>query len=82
MLEKLARALDVSVSAFSEETAQSVTVDGLPPGLVKFLETRGRELGVRKSDVELLESIRFRGRQPDDPRDWEFLFLCLERWAR
>lgn len=81
VLEKLAGVLGVSVSDFSE-AAPELDVEGVPAGLQAFVRARGRELGVRKSDVEMMRSIRFRGRQPDNPEDWELLFLFLKKWAR
>ena len=82
VLEKVARALGVGVSEFSDIRPEPVSPKGLPAGLQEFVQTRGRHLGITKADLEVLRSINFRGVQPRDPEAWELLFLFLKRWAR
>ena len=82
ILEKLAKALGVPVSEFSEVKVEPRQERPLPAGLAEFVRKRGRELGLTKSDVEVMRNIHFRGIQPRKPQDWELLFLFLKKWAR
>ena len=83
LLQRLAGALGVDVSEFCETTpAARARQDELPPGLAEFVKTRGKALGVLKGDVESMKNVQFRGQQPDNPEDWEYLFLFLKRWLR
>ena len=81
VLQRIASALGVDVSEFSED-AGSLSEEGLPRGLAGFLRERSRPLGVRKADIEVMKNIHFRGKQPDSPEDWELLFLFLKKWAK
>lgn len=56
--------------------AEENVPEGLPPSL--------RELGERRKDIheqdlKMLASIRFRGQQPTDPKDWEYLYETIRR---
>ena len=83
VLQRLANALGVEVAEFCETTPTTRTPqDDLPSGLAEFVKTRGKALGVLKGDIESMKNIQFRGKQPDSPEDWEYLFLFLKRWAR
>ena len=82
VLERLARALGVSVSEFSEEKEQPERTENLPPGLAECARHRGKHLGIRKTDLDVMQNIHFRGHQPDNAEDWELLFLFLKKWAR
>ena len=83
VLEKLACALGVTVSDFSEaEVRQDRQVDELPKGLAAFYKERGSHLGVSKRDIEVMKNVSFRGRQPEAAEDWELLFLFLKKWVR
>ena len=82
VLEKLARALGVTVSDFSQgETAQDGECNELPQGLATFYQERGHSLGVSKRDIDVMKHVNFRGRHPDSPEDWELLFLFLRKWV-
>lgn len=82
LLQRLANALGVSVSELCDVPQEPVQTSALPPGLVKFIQTRAQVLGIRKQDIETLKDIRFRGQQPDTPEDWELLFLFLKKWVK
>jgi len=84
VLQRLASALGVGVSEFSEQDNLQDLAEGaeMPSGLHKFVAARGRILGVRKTDIEVMENIHFRGKQPEKSEDWELLFLFLKKWAR
>jgi transcriptional regulator with XRE-family HTH domain len=82
VLEKVARALGVGVSEFSDVRSEPVSPKGLPVALQAFVQAKGKSLGVTRADVEVLRGINFRGVQPRDSEAWELLFLFLKRWAR
>ncbi len=81
VLQKLCGALSVTLSDLCDVERPGIVLEGLSPGLAMFVEKRAVELGVHKADVETLKNIRFRGRQPDKPEDWELMFLFLKKWA-
>jgi transcriptional regulator with XRE-family HTH domain len=82
VLQRLANALGVSVSEFSEASEDFSTESRLPPGLEEFVCLKKKALGVTKTDIEVMRNIHFRGRQPEDPEDWELLYLFLRKWAQ
>ena len=81
VLQKLAGVLGVTVAELGENAFPEHKEADLPPGLQAFLKTRAHALGVLKPDVEIMKRISFRGKQPDNPEDWELLFLFLKKWA-
>lgn len=82
VLQKIARALGVSVADFTDDSAQRTPLKTLPTGLRKFVESRGSALGVMDSDIEVMKDIHFRGRRGKSAEDWELLYLFLKKWAR
>jgi transcriptional regulator with XRE-family HTH domain len=82
VLEKLAHALGVTVADFSVAETKLSDKGDIPVGLAEFYRKRGRSLGVRRTDVEIMKSVSFRGRQPTDPDDWELLYMFLRKWVR
>lgn len=81
VLRKLAPALGTTVAdlagvpeAFSDETLAE-----LPESLRDLARKRGKAIGLRKEDVEMLKHIHYRGRRPEKPEDWELIFLLLKR---
>ena len=81
-MQNLARALGVNVSEFSAEDAVGVPEKGLPPGLAGFLRERSKILGVRKTDIDVMKGVHYRGKRPRNPEDWELLFLFLKKWVK
>jgi transcriptional regulator with XRE-family HTH domain len=74
-LYKISRALGTSMSALM---GKSVLVDepaDLPPALVEFADREG--LGAR--DRAMLGQINFRGKQPERPEDWAFIWHAIKR---
>jgi hypothetical protein len=71
----------VSVAEFCERPTEKLSKESLPTGLAEFVEKKGKDFRLRVSDVDMLKGVRFRGRQPDNPEDWELLFLFLRKWA-
>ena len=52
----------------------------LPRGLEQMLESRSAGgKAVPPEDVEMLRSIRYRGRQPKTAEDWDFLYETIVR---
>ncbi len=82
VLERLAKALGVSIAEFAEEDAAPQTPSRqLPPGLTQFVREKAGKYGITKSDVDVMGAIHFRGKQPAAPEDWELLYLFLRKWA-
>ena len=82
VLERLAKALGVSVAEFAQEgTAAKAATQRLPLGLAQFVREKSSKYGITKSDVEMMGAIHFRGKQPAAPEDWELLYLFLRKWA-
>lgn len=74
-LYRIARALGTSMS---ELMGRSVLVDQaeeLPQALIEFAEDEG--LGER--DKAMLAQINFRGKQPERPEDWAFIWHAIRR---
>ena len=62
----------------SELMGRSVLVDQaeeLPQALIEFAEAEG--LGER--DKAMLAQINFRGKQPEQPEDWAFIWHAIRR---
>ena len=82
VLERLAKALGVSVAEFAQEgTAPKAAKQRLPLGLAQFVREKSRTYDITKSDVEMMGAVHFRGKQPAAPEDWELLYLFLRKWA-
>ena len=80
-LQRLATALGVTIAdligtpqGIEEEVLQEV-----PEPLRKLVARKGRSLGMRREDVEMLKGVHFRGRRPETPEDWELIYLFLKR---
>ncbi len=82
ILERLAKALGVGVSEFTDLDSPRSSDDWLPPGLAELLRTKGKQLGITDDDIEVMRNIHFRGNRPEAPEDYELLYLFLRRWAR
>jgi transcriptional regulator with XRE-family HTH domain len=74
-LYKIARALGTSMS---ELIGKAVLVDEpeeVPDGLRKF----AARAGLRPRDVQMLAQVNFRGKQPQEPEDWAFVWDAIKR---
>ena len=80
-MEKLSSGLGVNVEELLTEpkSASDTGHEELPPSLSDFLREKGDELGVRQGDIEMLPHIRYRGRVPKTVKDWELIFVFLQR---
>ena len=81
IIQKLATALNVTVADLlgSPLEISQAAMKGLPPSLRDFAKKRGRRLGLRQEDVEMMKQIHYRGKQPNRIEDWELIFLFIKR---
>ena len=81
ILRRLASALGTTVAdlmgtplGISEEDLAQV-----PPSLRALARKRGKQLNLRKEDIQMLKCIHYRGKRPNKTEDWELLFLFIRR---
>ena len=81
VLLKLAGSLGVTVSELlgADEGIPEEDLEEVPKALRELVERKGRELRIRREDVEMLKHIHFRGRRPSKQEDWELIFLFIKR---
>ena len=78
---RLASALGTTVADLMGAPAgiEEEALESVPDSLRDFVKKRGRTLGVRREDVEMLKQIHYRGQRPDRLEDWELIFLFIRR---
>jgi transcriptional regulator with XRE-family HTH domain len=74
-LYKIARALGTSMS---ELIGQAVLVDE-PVEISRSLQKFADAEGLRPRDIQMLAQVNFRGRQPEKPEDWAFVWSAIKR---
>ena len=81
VLHRLAVALGTTLSdlmdvpqGISEEELQAA-----PAALKAFVRKKGKVLGLRREDVEMLKHVHYRGKRPRSREDYELVFLFLKR---
>jgi len=84
VLEKLAKALGISVAEFAEEDVRehrrgNPQPPPLPPSLAQFVGENSARYGLRKSDIEMLRGVHYHGSQPTTPEDWDLLYNCIRK---
>lgn len=81
ILKKLSAALGTTVADLlgSSVILSEQGLDNVPKSLKAFVKKRGRRLGLRQEDIEVLKNVHFRGQSPNREEDWELLFLLLKR---
>jgi len=81
VLQRLAKALGVTVADImgTPVGVPERTLADAPASLQEFVRRRGKALGLRQEDVEILAGIHYRGRQPETIDDWEVIFRFLRR---
>ncbi len=81
VLRKLATGLGVTVADLlgAPVGIPEKSLTEAPPALKELARKRGRRLGLRQEDIEMLSHVHFRGRQPENIEDWELIFLFLKR---
>ena len=80
-LQRLATALGVTIPELirAKEGVTAHALEEAPESLRGFVRRRGKALGVRAEDVEMLKRVHYRGRRPRDAGDWELIYVFLRR---
>jgi len=80
-LVRLASALGTTVADLMGAPAgiEEEVLESVPDSLRDFVRRRGKVLGVRREDVEMLKHVHYRGKRPDRVEDWELIFLFIRR---
>ena len=80
-LQRLATALGVTIADLigASEGIPAEALEEAPPSLKEFVTRRGKALGVRREDVEMLKHVHYRGRRPSKIEDWELIYAFLKR---
>lgn len=82
ILSRLGSALRVTVTQLLEDkiSYRPGLLSELPPGLKEFVERR-RKHGVPlpPEDIEMLADLKYRGRAPETPEDWQFIYEAIGR---
>jgi len=80
-LQKLASALGVTIADLIGAPAgiPEEALGEAPESLREFAKRRGKALGVRREDVEMLKYVHYRGKRPETVEDWELILLFLRR---
>ena len=80
VLRRLATALGTSIADLTgtSETWQPREADRLPASLRAF----ARGANIPETDVEMLASIHYRGKQPGEPDDWAHIYETIKRTVR
>jgi transcriptional regulator with XRE-family HTH domain len=74
-LYKIATALGTSMS---ELLGRGVLVDE-PRDIPRSLRRFAKDEGLRPRDEQMLAGVNFRGRQPETPADWAFIWHAIRR---
>lgn len=81
MLRRLASALGTTV-AYLMDAPGGINEDALadlPASLRVFAKRCGKRHGLQAEDLDMLKRIHYRGKRPDNPDDWELIYLFLKR---
>ena len=80
VLRRLATALGTSVADLTgQPTAWQPAERGDVPASLRAFAKRSE---IPDSDVEMLASIHYRGKQPDEPDDWAHIYETIKRTVR
>ena len=81
VLQGLAATLGVTVADIMGTSVEipEESLRGVPKSLKEFARKRGKAVGLRQEDIEVLKRIHFRGRVAGKEEDWELIFLLLKR---
>ncbi len=81
VLKKLSAALGVTLADLlgSPLHISKGALDSAPISLKQFALKRGKTLGLRQEDLEMLKGVHYRGRQPSNVEDWELVFSFIRR---
>lgn len=79
----LAELIDPAVTPLMRKSvggARSEQKRSLPPSLLEFAATRKRESRpIPDADLESLAQVQFKGKRPQNPDDWYFVYEALKR---
>ena len=81
ILRRLASTLGTTVADLMD-TPLGISEEDLaevPPSLRTLARKRGKQLDIRKEDIEMLKCIHYRGKRPNKTDDWELVFLFIKR---
>lgn len=80
-LRKLSEALGVPfVEVLGVEKEANSGMAGLPRSLQAFAEAeKGRGRPISHKDLEMLSRVQYRGRYPEKPEDWAYLYETIKR---
>lgn len=68
----IADLLDKPVRVYSKDIHQE-----MPEGLRTLIDERGKMLDIRDEDITMLMNIQYRGKQPNDPEEWELVLRAI-----
>ncbi len=68
----IADLLDKPVRVYSKDTHQE-----MPEGLRTLIDERAEILDIRDEDITMLMNIQYRGKQPNDPEEWELVLRAI-----
>jgi len=79
VIGSLAQCLGVAVAdLLQSETGTGSAPTDLPPGLAEF----ANEYDLPTTDVEMLRRLEYRGKQPNTPDDWWYLYESIKRTVK
>ncbi len=81
ILRKLASALGTTVADLMGAPVgiSEADLEQVPKSLRDLARKKGKQLDLRKEDLEMLKLIHYRGKRISKPEDWELLFLFIRR---
>jgi transcriptional regulator with XRE-family HTH domain len=81
ILRKLASALGTTVADLMGAPVgiSEADLEQVPRSLRYLARKKGKQLDLRKEDLEMLKLIHYRGKRISRPEDWELLFLFIRR---
>ena len=83
ILLKIAKVLDTTIYDLMEEGMWTDRWNPeMPPSLQEMIDNSGERLDIQEEDIQILKKINYRGRQPQLPEDWEYLFDTIKMVIR
>jgi transcriptional regulator with XRE-family HTH domain len=83
VLFRIANVFDTTIADLMGEEQLSSVNDSLenkdiPSALLRF----AKEAKLPETDIQMLARISFRGKQPQDPEDWRYIYESIKRSIR
>ena len=81
VLQKIASVLGVTIADLmgAPVDVSQEAMEAAPKSLQQLMKAKGKALGLRQEDVEMLSYIHYRGKRPRRPEDYELLFMVIQR---